>query len=151
MRSYKSQLLVIVSACVLPLAAIAQPATGFPPFGTFHHTEFDSINAGNLNVHFEIPVVDESGRGLGYNFHLAYDSSIWSPVWVSNGVQNYQVWQPSGGTYGGWGWQTVGTSGYVSYVTSMTLCNYQAQQYVTQRGNSVYNDRHGTPHSLRGP
>ncbi len=75
-------------------AAPAQVATGFPPYGTFTGTTFDTINNANLNVHFEIPILNKAGRGLPFTYALRYDSSIW---WASGGY-----WTPST-SFWGWG------------------------------------------------
>ncbi len=40
---------------------------------------FDTVNNANLNVHFEIPIVNNAGRGMPFYYRLGYDSSIWYP------------------------------------------------------------------------
>ena len=57
-------------------AAIAssQVATGMPPFSSLGGGPFDTINLGSLNVHFAIPVVHKSGRGMPFTYDLSYDS-----------------------------------------------------------------------------
>src|SRR5437879_797767 len=84
---------------VLILAGLssAQVATGTPKFNSFGGGPFDTVNLGNLNVHFAIPIVQKAGRGLPFTYSLAYDNSIWTPV-STNGTQS---WQHSGA----WGWQ----------------------------------------------
>jgi hypothetical protein len=92
-------------------AAIAQNlGTGLYAFGSFDSRGFDSINIGNLNTHFEIPVVNKQGRGLPFSYVLAYDGMIWKPV-TANGVTS---WDPDGQ----WGFhgQLAGT-GVVGYLT----------------------------------
>ncbi len=43
--------------CSLGAVGFGQnPGTGLYPFGSFDSRGFDSINLGNLNTHFEIPV-----------------------------------------------------------------------------------------------
>jgi hypothetical protein len=43
--------------------AQAPPYTGLPPFGTFNRDAIDTINVGNLNVHFQFPLFVKKGRG----------------------------------------------------------------------------------------
>jgi hypothetical protein len=59
--------------------ASAQVATGIPPFGSFGGGPFDSVNLGDLNVHFAIPVLHKAGRGMPFIYDLSYDSSLWTP------------------------------------------------------------------------
>jgi len=82
----------IVTALVLLLSvsvASGQVGTGIYNYGTFDSKGFDTINVGNLNVHFSVPVVSKTGRGgFDFKYDLAYDGSIWTPV-VSGSTQ---VW-----------------------------------------------------------
>ena len=99
----------------LPLIAIltasiglAQVATGTPSFNSFGGGPFDSVNLGNLNVHFAVPVIHKAGRGMPFIYDLAYDSSIWTPV-TSGSVTQWShlvAW--------GWTQQTAALSGYVT-------------------------------------
>lgn len=88
----------LLSILMLP-SAVAQFATGFPPFGSFQNGGADTVNLGNLNVHVSIPVLRKAGRGLDFVDALAYDSSFWSPVCTKNGCSwGYSniEWFPSG-------------------------------------------------------
>lgn len=76
--------------------ASGQVATGTPPFGSFGGGPFDTINLGNLNVHFAIPVLNKAGRGTPFSYSLGYDSSVWYPV-MSNGVTSWEY-------LSNWGW-----------------------------------------------
>src|SRR5207245_7373239 len=72
---------LLVSVCLALLTAPlgrAQVATGTPPFGSFSGGP-DIVNNGNLNVHFEIPVLVKAGRGMPLRYMLTYDSSVWTP------------------------------------------------------------------------
>lgn len=93
-----------------------QVATGTPPFGSFGGGPFDTVNLGNLNVHFAIPVLNKAGRGLPFAYDLTYDSSIWTPV-TSSGVT---TWQPDSN----WGWipQTDAPLGRVTESTTNIPC-----------------------------
>jgi len=84
---------------ILCAAASAQVATGTYPYGTFDNPGIDSINVGNLNVHFAIPVLNKAGRGIPFTYTLTYDSSVWMPESVSGVLQ----WQP----VNNWGWRGV--------------------------------------------
>src|ERR1700722_6845977 len=65
----------VIALIILSLAsASAQVVTGAQPFGTFGGGPFDSVNLGNLNVHFAIPVLHKAGRGLPFIYDLSYDS-----------------------------------------------------------------------------
>jgi RHS repeat-associated protein len=144
--SFRHLLMVVLMAGI----ASAQVATGNPPFGSFGGGPFDTVNLGNLNVHFAIPVVHKAGRGMPFTYDLSYDSSIWLPV-STNGVAQ---WQP---VYN-WGWRgsTEAQAGYMSYTTGSNIC------YYTIRGikypgstdlwqtNYVYHDAWGVPHPFAG-
>ena len=80
-------------ACVISLPLIlaasgasaqtqgANPGVGFPSFGSLAGSEFDTVNEGNLNIHFSIPVVQKSGRGMSFSgSEFVYDSLVWSAV-----------------------------------------------------------------------
>src|ERR1700676_2299881 len=102
--SFKHFAMVIV----LSSFASAQVATGTPQYGSFGGGPFDTVNLGNLNVHFAIPVLHKAGRGMPFTYDLSYDSSIWTPVTSNNVTQ----WQP----VANWGWRgaTEVATGYVS-------------------------------------
>jgi hypothetical protein len=92
----------IAVGCLLALVvpggafpALAQVATGTPPFGTFGGGP-DIINLANLNAHLTVPVVNKAGRGMAFTYNLIYDSSVWTPV--SSG--STETWQP----VADWGW-----------------------------------------------
>ena len=88
--------------------ASGQVASGTPAFGSFGGGPFDTVNLGNLNVHFVVPVLHKAGRGMPFAYDLSYDSSVWTPV-KSNGVTQ---WQPA--TYWGWSGSYEAALGYVS-------------------------------------
>ena len=97
-------------------AAYAQTQTGAQPFSSFGGGSFDTINLGDLDVHFCIPVVSKAGRGLPFNYSLCYDSSIWFPD-SSSGVT---TWAP----VKNWGWrsQTDAATGYLYNSSATTTC-----------------------------
>lgn len=126
----------------------AQVSTGTPPFSSMGGGPFDTVNLGNLNVHFAAPVIHRAGRGMSFNYNISYDSSIWAPVTV-NGNKS---WQPA--TNWGWGGTTAPTTGYVSYtsVNSGNACffsgSYYGQQYT--QSNWAYHDPYGAVHYFAG-
>src|ERR1700739_3579920 len=50
--------------------------TGSPPFVTIAGN-VDAINAVNLNVHLEVPVVHRAGRKFPFTYNLSYDSTVY--------------------------------------------------------------------------
>jgi len=107
-----------LSLCLLSLVSgcVGQVSTGTPKFASFGGGSFDTINLGNGNVHFEIPILIKAGRGRSFTYKLSYDSSIWYPATVSGN----QVWTP----IANWGWrgQTEVATGYLTYTTWTTTC-----------------------------
>src|SRR5260370_9278147 len=98
------------------LAEAQKLGTGLYTFGSFDSRGFDSINIGNLNTHFEIPIVAKQGRGLPFNYSLVYDGLVWSSS--TNAGTGY--WQPDSG----WGFhgQLLGGAfvGFLTYADKPT-------------------------------
>ena len=46
------------------------PGTGAYPFASFDNRGFDSVNLGNLNTQFSIPIVSKAGRGLPFTYAI---------------------------------------------------------------------------------
>lgn len=116
-----------------------QVATGTPPFGSFGGGPFDTVNLGNLNVHFSVPIINKAGRGTPFTYNLNYDSSIWTPVTTSGTT----AWTPSGN----WGWQgqTAAALGYVTYGVKLTFsCPISGQE--TTYSFWIYHDQFGVSH-----
>jgi RHS repeat-associated protein len=136
---------VISFAIVAASGSNAQVSTGTPAFSSFGGGPFDTVNLGNLNVHFAIPILSKVGRGTAFSYALTYDSSIWVPT-TSSGITQ---WQPTLG----WGWNTstAAFSGYVSASNTTTLsnspCTNSSVQNVT---NYVYHDQLGKVHPFAG-
>jgi RHS repeat-associated protein len=127
----------------------AQVATGMPPFSSLGGGPFDTVNLGNNNVHFAIPVIHKKGRaGFDFNYDLTYDNSIWYPV-TSNGVTS---WQP----VSNWGWAglTAPTTGYVTYTSTNSgpACYFSGTAYGQQytQANWTYVDSFGAVHNFSG-
>jgi RHS repeat-associated protein len=124
------------------------PGTGTYSFGSFDAKGFDTINLGNLNTHFEIPIVSKSGRGLPFTYSLAYDSLVWSPV--PSGGTTY--WQPDQNF--GFGEQLYGVIvGYLTYNTTQVTCPRPpgwigAVPKGTRYTGYIYHDPYGRAHSF---
>jgi hypothetical protein len=134
-------LLLLLSANV----GISQVATGIYTYGTYDNQGFDTINVGNLNVHFAMPVLHKSGRGAPFTYDLGYDSSVWVPVDTSGTT----VWVPAQN----WGWQgsTEMAAGYITEVKGTTVCQRTAPiGYSTLTLEVVYHDQWGISHPFPG-
>ena len=103
---------------IIAFAAMGQVTTGTYPFGTFDKPGFDTINVGNLNVDFAVPVLNKAGRGMPFYYALAYNSSIWTPTVVSGST----LWQPSPAF--GWSANTNVLTGFVQYSSQRITCSY---------------------------
>ncbi len=138
--SWLAAIFIILGTCI----ASGQVATGTPPFGSFGGGPFDTVNLGNLNVHFSVPILNKPGRGTAFTYNLAYDSSLWTPVAVSGST----VWQPAAN----WGWQgqTEVTTGYIIYSSKANKCfdPDQGLQTGTTYTWTGYRDRYGINHSF---
>src|SRR6266480_7805846 len=111
--------LLSVAAICVPQPALSQVATGTPRFNSYGGGPFDTVNLGNLNVHFGVPILHKAGRGMPFSFDLAYDSSVWKPVTVGATTQ----WTPATN----WGWQQKPHLGYITYSVSSQDCQYFVQ------------------------
>ena len=140
LRKISSLLVLVFCASTL----WSQVATGTYPHGTFDKKGFDTINVGNLNVHFTIPVLHKAGRGVPFNFDLGYDSSIWAPVTASGAVS----WQPSAG----WGWiaSSAVLSGRLIYSTGGNCGRSQPVSCVFTSRDFVFQDPLGATHPFGG-
>jgi RHS repeat-associated protein len=133
--------------CLFVAISHGQALPGIPQFNSFGGGP-DVINLGNLNAHWDIPIINKAGRGQNFTWDLTYDSSIWYPV-VSG---TSQVWAPVAGY--GWGGllQTAGT--YIGYnvTTSEGNCGqhgqYQWQSWTYT--NFTYRDLYGNMYTLEG-
>jgi len=129
-------------------SAIAQtsPATGLYPWGSFDNRGFDTINIGNLNTHFEIPIISKSGRGQRFDYRIVYEGLLWSPSLTSTGT----TWVPDA-EFGFRGQLNGGTIGYVTLSALTVNCPrppntsgpYPPGATLT---NWVYHDPYGVNH-----
>lgn len=116
-----------------------QVLPGLPPFGSFSGGSFDTVNNANLNVHFEIPILNKPGAGLPFYYILTYDGAVWYP---SGGA-----WTP----VTKWGWNNVstGTTGYLIESTQTGFCFVGPTRYTfTYYSFGPYIDPFGTVHNV---
>jgi RHS repeat-associated protein len=136
MTRTRCQLSLVLILAVLVSSAVAQVATGTPPFGSLEGGP-DIVNLGNLNVHMAYPVLHKAGRGLPLSFDLTSDTSIWQPVTSGSST----TWTP----IQSWGWsgspQGVGNLGYAYVTDGYSFISYS---YFT------YYDSAGTAHPFNG-
>ena len=144
------QLLLIGLSANPALAQLSgtNPGIGSPSFGSFAGSEFDTVNEGNLNIHFSIPVFQKSGRGLSVVGTISYNSLIWTPVGAlldgnNNPISNAQ-WVPP--AVAPWGWTLTPFTSYVTYTRrSVAPC---PNGYIWQRSNYTFHAPDGTGHSF---
>ena len=150
MTIFRSLLAAAVILLIESHSSVAQTqlATGAQPFGSFTPMSFETFNNGNLNMHFEIPIVAKSGRGMSFSYSLAYDSSVWSPTSSSGSG----TWVPQGT----WGWSAItqATLGYISYTftPSSAVCGPPGTgtTYWAVAAGFVYHDTLGASHAFNG-
>lgn len=141
MRHVFSAVLIMLLS---PLACLAQIQTGTYAHGAFDAKTFDTVNIGNLNVYFSLPVYSKPGRGLGLYYNLAYNSSIWTPA----SVNGSKTWTP----VLNWGWtaETDAQTGYISdSVILASTCLFGGHKVVYEVwGNFAYHDKIGVVHDF---
>jgi RHS repeat-associated protein len=143
------RILCVFLLSVSSLAVAQSLGTGLYNFGSFDSRGFDSINIGNLNTHFEIPIVSKQGRGLPFNYAFVYEGLIWSSV-SSAGTS---VWQ-SDPNWGFHGQLFGGFTGYISHSRSAIRCSGPIQLggpppvYGSLFANYVYHDPYGRKHAF---
>jgi RHS repeat-associated protein len=120
--------------------ASGQVVTGLPPFASLSPSSFDTVNDANLNVFFSIPVVTKAGRGMPFQYSLAYNSSVWTPLSAWSPVSNW-----------GWGGISSAESGSVTYLLTVGECYYPQgpngkYYYWNIYNSSTYYDPNGTFH-----
>lgn len=139
-------LFLVVASFEAPVAS-AQVPTGTPTFGSFSGGP-DVIYLGNLNAHWSYPITHKPGRGMGFNYGLSYESSVWAPVTSGSTTS----WQP----VANWGWvnATQAASGSTSITQQFTdYCSFpggQQQPGLYYLENWTYNDPFGATHPFSG-
>jgi hypothetical protein len=140
MKSVRN-LVVAIGMVFSASTMLGQVTTGTYSYGTFDNLGLDTVNVGNLDVHFSIPVLNKAGRGIPFYYNLSYDSSVWYPV-TTNGVQ---YWTPVQGF--GWAANTDVATGYASYVQSVST---RGACTTVRNSSFVYHDTFGVLHPFNG-
>lgn len=144
--NFTRALLTLAVALLLAAPSFSQgPATGYPPFGSFHDGGFDAVNRQNLNVNFSVPIVSIPGRGTGFNFSIVYDSAVWE--------RSDSLWLPVVDRDGNpfWGWKKDTPVGSTRAVHTTRYCGGGAkseQEATTRHVGFRYTDPSGTKHSF---
>src|SRR5262249_55671070 len=135
------QFLMVLAAVVGFFSALSfsQSETGIPPFSSFGGG-FDKINLSNLNIHLEIPIVSKAGRGLPFNYALAFDNSFWTTRIITVDHHPEYAWEPRTKLFG-WIRQTDALGGYMLAGIGHLGCG-DIYAYFT------YYDRRGTAHTF---
>ena len=134
---------------LLSVSGFGQVATGTPPFGSFGGGPFDTVNLANLNVHFSVPILSKSGRGLPFHYVMDYESSFWTPTTTGSSPS----WQPTNTSNWGWNALSEALTGSVKVYNTTGSCFFTDQsglrhkiQYPTTT-YSGYTDSNGTFHT----
>jgi RHS repeat-associated protein len=140
--SVARSLIALLSFIVAVPAAFSQGyiySSGTPTFTTAEPVELGFLNAGNGNLHLEIPLASFPQRGkVSVSAKLVYDSRIWRVL--NNGVTSW--WDPNNvtdaaGANSKGGWRFVSTvKSRVSYIVSVDTCDIQSGSMETDYGFS---------------
>jgi hypothetical protein len=136
MRSARLLCIVLIGLCAVTATSAQNPGTGLYSFSSFDSRGFDSINIGNLNTHFEIPIVSKQGRGINFSYSLVYDGLVWSPTVANGGT----YWTPDSG----WGFHGQLGSGIIGYLASTDSGAATAGSITDSNGNKIANNGDGT-------
>jgi RHS repeat-associated protein len=119
----------------LGIAYVSQ-FTGFPMYGTFEVGDADTVNRQNLNTNISMPIFSGTGRGLGLDFSLSYNSLFWLNIngkWVSTANQ-------TGSPTFGWNYFVPGA---INYQETSAPC---AGGITNSFSNYAYTEPNGTSH-----
>ncbi len=140
-----SCLLALASATLGHAQAGYLLQNGAPTFTTAEPAELGFVNAGNGNLHLEIPLASAPQRGgLGFSAKLVYDSRIWQIL--NNGSSS--VWQPTNvpNSWAGWRFITTADPGQVTYSTQFTTCS--SSTFYQTYSSFVWTAPDGASHSF---
>ena len=85
MKHFRQFLMLFVAMVgMFPAMAFSQVDTGFPPFSSITGGP-DHINLSNLNIHWEFPIVSKAGRGLPFDYAIAFDNFLLDPATTMDG------------------------------------------------------------------
>jgi hypothetical protein len=134
---------VTILACLV----VAQSANnnvnvGFPTNGDFTGSSFDNVQLGNGNLHLEIPIYTNKGRGLSTSYKWVYDNKGWEFRNHCNKNACTDVVSPELGST--MVWALVGPLSYaLNSKTVQQSCN---NQQVLTYTNYVLREPDGTKH-----
>ncbi len=111
--------------------------------GSYDNKGFDTINLGNLNQHFEIPIVKKKGRGQDFNYSIIYDGLIWSTKPTPGGGTSTWIVDP---TFGFHGQLNGGITGYYTYSQSPDHTCSGTGISAIKRTNYQFHDSVGAVH-----
>src|SRR6266550_3985111 len=115
-------------------SAQTSPATGFPEWGTFNRDAIDTVNVGNLNIHWQFPILAKKGIGLDFSTTLLHDNSVLQIAPRTGGGNLFQI--PSSPDPTDWSVSApVGGNTGLSNTSYTTQCPSPNQQTQT----TVYN------------
>src|SRR5690349_3636073 len=77
-------LLLCITALTSFAAGQGDTAIGLPAFGTFNRDAIDTVNVGNLNLHFEFPLFTKKGRGLNFSAKVVHDNALYRPMFANS-------------------------------------------------------------------
>lgn len=133
---------VLIFLVLLATSATAQQSpTGFPPYGSFQHGQFDNVNLENLNFTFSIPIVSVPGRGISFQRTLTYNSTIWSIVDFGYGPGWTHFYAGAGPL---WGFNRELGTGQLLYDLDTMACTESEFSY--RHFNYRYVEQNGTVH-----
>jgi RHS repeat-associated protein len=137
-RIFRDLLLALICLLVASTAYAQGPTPGTPSFGSFTGGP-DTIDLGNLNIHFDASIAKKPGRGMPFSYTLAYDSSLWYQVFAGGTLS----WVP----VDNWGWTDVTQveTGYAHYIATQKVCRTDGQPYV-QYNFKYYRNNLGVRH-----
>jgi hypothetical protein len=141
---------IAVAAFLMLVCSVAtlagQTATGVQPLGSVAGGP-ETINLGNLNIHWAFPVFSRSGRGNSFSYVLTYDNSIFQPL--ASGSTT--AWTPT--TNFGWRGQTEIATGYIAEKSTNQTCYLSGTHDLggfTTRTTYAYHDPFGVTHAFGG-
>jgi len=121
---------------------------GFPANGEFSGSDFDNVQINNGNLHIEIPVWSDKGRGLGVSLKYIYDNKGWTATETCDklGFCNAKIRMETGGSTV---FKLLGPFGYsVTHKTLVQVCSPGTSNLTFL--NYVLREPNGTKH-LFGP
>jgi RHS repeat-associated protein len=110
--------------------------TGFPTYGIFEVGDVDAVNRQNLNTNILMPIFSGTGRGIGLDFGLPYNSLFWQRVngqWVS-------ITNQAGSPTFGWNYFVPGA---INYQETSASCTGGTTNTFS---NYAYTEPNGTSH-----